>query len=241
MVNSGGKEVNADEKDVNDVNDEKKVKKVKKTKSRRMFVLDVVFMVFAVFMAIATAIITAAVYFKWSLNLTTCMPVGFYARVPAPANLNTLKNWDRVFFCPPVKPKNPAMQQAISGLWLEHAMHGKWHCADNLMPFAKFIVALPGQTVKITRKGVRANGVWLPNSRIVRSIEFHKIKVIHLPYGTYIVPKGFFWDYAPGNFAYTSAYYGPVPIKSIIGELRPVPLLTIPGSQFWLKTGGSGG
>ncbi|MBU2819407.1 conjugal transfer protein TraF, partial [Acidithiobacillus ferrooxidans] len=58
---------------------------------------------------------------------------------------------------------------------------------------------------------------------------------IHLPYRTYTVPKGMFWDYAQGNFAYTSAYYGPIPIANILGSVRPVPWLTIPGSQFWLK------
>ncbi|MBU2831881.1 S26 family signal peptidase [Acidithiobacillus ferriphilus] len=178
----------------------------------------------------AAALIGMAEHYHWSFNRTTCMPVGFYRRGPAP---KTLKVGDRVFFCPPVGDK--AMKQAMSGLWLEYAPHGKWACADHLMPFMKEVVALPGQKVTVTKQGVTADGKRLHNSRVVTSIENGKLKVIHLPYGTYTVPRGMFWDYAPGNFAYTSAYYGPVPLKNILGAMRPVPWLTIPGSQYWLK------
>ena len=182
----------------------------------------------------------------WSLNITTCMPLGFYQRGPRPLHL---KDGDRVYFCPPVQehlpisftgpsamvdsaPKgdNPALFEAITGLWLEHAPHGQWACAGQLMPFAKIVAATPGQTVEITRQGVIANGRLLPNSRIVSRVD--GIPVIHLPIGTKLtIPKGYFWDYAPGTFAYTSAYYGPVPAKNILGSLQPA--LVIPGSQYW--------
>ena len=178
------------------------------------------------------ALIGMAEHYHWSFNRTTCMPVGFYQRGPAPAHL---KVGDRVFFCPPVN--GPAMHQAMSGLWLEYASHGHWHCADHLMPFMKIVAALPGQKVTVTKTGGLADGKRLPNSAVVTSIAGGRLKVLHLPFATYTVPKGMFWDYAPGNFAYTSAYYGPVPIKNIIGVMRPVPYLTIPGSQFWLKVG----
>ena len=178
------------------------------------------------------ALIGMAEHYHWSFNRTTCMPVGFYQRGPVPTHL---KVGDRVFFCPPVG--GPAMHQAMSGLWLEFAPHGHWHCADHLMPFMKVVAALPGQKVTVTKTGVIADGKRLPNSAVVTSIAGGRLKVLHLPFATYTVPKGMFWDYAPGNFAYTSSYYGPVPIKNILGVMRPVPYLTIPGSQFWLKVG----
>ena len=182
----------------------------------------------------------------WSLNFTTCMPIGFYQRGPKPMEP---KDGDMVYLCPPVRerlplafagpaamlkstPKgdNPAMHEAITGLWLNFAPHGKWACADHLMPFAKIVTATHGQTVEITEAGVVANGRLLPNSRIVTKVD--GIPVIHLPIGTRItIPEGYFWDYAPGTFAYTSAYYGPVPVRNILGSLRPV--LVIPGSQYW--------
>ena len=198
----------------------------------RKVLLNVGFYGLAAGIAASTALIATAEVCHWSFNLTTCMPIGFYQRGPVPKTLNV---GDTVFFCPPVK--GPAMHQAMSGLWLEYAPHGKWACQGHLMPFMKEVVALPGQKVTITKRGVLANGKRLPNSRVVTRIEDGKLKVIHLPDGTYIVPKGTFWDYAPGNFAYTSAYYGPVPIKNILGVMRPVPYLTIPGSQYWLKVG----
>ncbi len=178
------------------------------------------------------ALIGMAEHYHWSFNRTTCMPVGFYQRGPVPTHL---KVGDRVFFCPPVN--SPAMRQAMSGLWLEYAPHGKWACQDHLMPFMKFVAALPGQKVTVTKTGVIANGKLLPNSAVVTRIAGGRLKVLHLPFATYTVPKGMFWDYAPGTFAYTSSYYGPVPIKNILGVMRPVPYLTIPGSQYWLKVG----
>ena len=177
-----------------------------------------------------SALIGLAKYNGWSFNMTTCMPVGFYQRGPIP---KALKDGDTVFFCPPVG--SPAMKQAMSGLWLEYAPHGQWACQDHLMPFMKEVVALPGQKVEVTKTGVIVHGKHLPNSRVVTAIESGKIPVIHLPYGVYTVPKEQFWDYAPGNFAYTSAYYGTVPMKNILGSVHPVPFLTIPGSQYWMK------
>ncbi len=174
----------------------------------------------------------AANAFDWSLNLTTCMPIGLYQRGPAP---KVLKDGDQVFFCP--NPNTPSLQQAIHDRWLEVAPQGHWHCPDGLMPFEKLVVATGGQTVKITRHGVIAHGKLLPNSKVIQSIEHGHIRMIHLPFGSYKIPHGHFWDYAPGNYAFTSAYYGPVPDKSILGSIRPVPFLTIPGSQFWQTHG----
>lgn len=196
----------------------------------RKIIGNTLFISTAVVISGAALLIGLAEAYGWSFNATTCMPVGFYQRGPVPKHL---KIGDRVFFCPPVN--SPAMQQAMSGRWLEYAPHGKWHCADGLMPFMKFVVALPGQKVTVTKSGIIANGKRLPNSAVVTRIDDGKLKVIHMPFGTYTVPPGEFWDYAPGNFAFTSAYYGPVPIKNILGSVRPVPGLTIPGSQYWLK------
>ncbi|UTV80122.1 S26 family signal peptidase [Acidithiobacillus sp. YTS05] len=182
----------------------------------------------------------------WSLNETTCMPIGFYQRGPAPKNL---RDGDRIFLCPPVHERltlpfigptwllrsaqtgiNPAMREAITGRWLDFTPQGKWSCPDHLMPFAKIVAATAGQTVEITRAGVVANGKLLPNSRIVTHVD--GIPVVHLPIGFHmVIPRDYFWDYAPGDFAFTSAYYGPVPVKNILGSLRPA--LVIPGSQYW--------
>jgi hypothetical protein len=182
----------------------------------------------------------------WSLNSTTCMPLGFYQRGPIPREL---KDGDRVYFCPEIgnplhlsfvgfpafqksvkAGENPAMAQAIDGMWLERTPQGHWHCPRDLVPFAKEVVATAGQTVQITKSGVVANGHLLPNSQIVTKVD--GMPVVHLPIGfRMVIPKGYFWDYAPGTFAYTSAYYGPEPVKNILGGLRPA--LVIPGSQYW--------
>lgn len=180
----------------------------------------------------------------WRFNNTTCMPLGFYAQAPAPRHLH---DGDIVEICPSVQNplhlsfvgfpafqrtvsagQNPAMEQAIKGFWLEHESGSP--CASGLMPFAKRVAATPGQTVRITAKGVMVNGKLLPHSRLISTVS--GIPVIHLPIGfTMTIPKGYFWDYAPGTAAYTSAYYGPEPITHILHGLRPV--WTVPGSQTW--------
>lgn len=180
----------------------------------------------------------------WQFNNTTCMAVGFYAQAPAPRHL---KDGDLIEICPSTRNplqlsfvgfpafqrtvpvnQNPAMEQAIKGFWLEHEKDGP--CASGLMPFAKRVVATAGQTVRITRKGVTVDGKRLPHSRLINRVS--GIPVIHLPIGfTMTIPKGYFWDYAPGTAAYTSAYYGPEPASHVLHTLRPV--LTIPGSQKW--------
>jgi len=208
----------------------------------RRILWNVTFAGLAVTVFATAGVFVAARTLHWSWNSTTCMPIGFYQRSPAPKKL---KVGDVVFFCPPVNSNafsvgskdyqiaRASMHQAITGLWLGFSPKSQWACADQLTPFMKEVVALPGQTVQITKAGVIANGKLLPNSKLVNAIDDGKLKVIHLPMGTYTVPRGYFWDYAPGNRAFTSAYYGPVPIRSILGSMRPV--LTIQGSQKWLK------
>lgn len=209
--------------------------------------LGTAFMVAVGAIALPTAAILAIGRVEhWSFNETTCMPVGFYQRGPRPAHLH---DGDMVFVCPAVRetlrlpftgsprlladtPKgvNPAIHEAISGFWLERTKVGLWHCPDGLVPFAKKVVATAGQRVTITKAGVLANGRLLPNSQIVTRVS--GIPVIHLPIGfSMTIPAGYFWDYAPGTAAFTSAYYGPVPVKNILGSLKPA--LTIPGSQYW--------
>ncbi len=180
----------------------------------------------------------------WLFNATTCMPLGFYQKGPKPA---VLKDGDRVYLCPSLDNPlhlsfvglsafqkslptgtNPAMAQAIDGLWLERSPHAV--CPGHVVPFLKEVVATAGQTVEITPQGVGANGKLLPNSQVVTKVDGEP--VIHLPIGFKMtIPKGYFWDYAPGTFAYTSAYYGPQPVKNILGSAKPA--LVIPGSQYW--------
>lgn len=181
---------------------------------------------------------------RWMFNNTTCMNVGFYTPGPKPAHI---ADGTKVFLCPSLQNTlhlqftglqkfqhslqpgtNPALAQAMQSSWLDRNPHAV--CPGNLVPFAKIVVATAGQTVQITKAGVIANGRLLPNSKVVSSVD--GMPVIHLPIGfKMVIPKGYFWDYAPGNFAYTSAYYGPEPIKNILGSLHPA--LVIPGSEYW--------
>uniref|UniRef100_E6QBC0 Peptidase S26 domain-containing protein n=1 Tax=mine drainage metagenome TaxID=410659 RepID=E6QBC0_9ZZZZ len=166
---------------------------------------------------------------RLSLNTTTCFPVGFYQRGDTPV---PLKDGDMVYLCPPIH--NASMRQAIRRHWVSRTSGGPWSCPGHLTPFLKKIVALPGQTVLVKSDGAWVDGKKLPNSQMMTTSPGGR-QVIHMPYGSYYIKPGTFWDYAPGNYAYDSRYYGPVPIGNIIGSARA--FLVIPGSQYWLQKG----
>ena len=166
---------------------------------------------------------------RLSLNTTTCFPVGFYQRGNTPVSL---KDGDMVYLCPPIH--NASMRQAIRRRWVSHTSGGPWSCLGHLTPFLKKVVALPGQTVLVKSNGEWIDGKKLPNSQMMTTSPGGR-QVIHIPYGSYHIEPGTFWDYAPGNYAYDSRYYGPVPIGNIIGSAKP--WLVIPGSQYWLQKG----
>ena len=160
-------------------------------------------------------------------NDSTCESVGFYKLLGSPYPLHVGELVE-------VEIPGPAHHPAVAeGL--------KYHWFPAGQPWIKDISAVPGQTVKLTRAGVwvgSADGKdshFLPNSRIDRWTPGHHHRIIHYPFGVYHLKRGQIWLYAPGNYAFDSSYYGPVPEFHILQ--RAVPWWTIPGSQFWLRKG----
>lgn len=155
----------------------------------------------------------------WILNDSTCEPLGVYqlAGNPYPLHDGELVEVDL-----PNPKTNPAVAEGL-----------KYHWFPKGQPWIKQIGALPGQTVKLTRKGVWVDGKYLPNSHVDRRTPGQKHAIIHYPFGTYHLEAGQVWLYAPGNYAFDSAYYGPVSESHVLQAARPV--WVIPGSQLWLK------
>ncbi len=165
-------------------------------------------------------------------NDNTCEPVGFYQLRGSPFPLH---DGEMVEVEIPGPAWHPAVEQGL-----------KYHWFPAGQPWIKEIAAVPGQTVKLTRAGVWVSpaggnpaggktGHYLPNSHVDRWTPGHHHRIIHYPFGVYHLKRGQVWLYAPGNYAFDSSYYGPVPESHVLQ--RAVPWWTIPGSQFWLQKG----
>lgn len=156
------------------------------------------------------------------LNDSTCEPVGIYKLTGSPY---PLRDGELVEVQLPSPITNPAVAEGLRYRWF-----------PKNEPWIKEIVALPGQTVKLSRAGVWVDGHYLPNSRVDRRTPDQKHAIIHYPFGTYTLKAGQVWLYAPGNYAFDSAYYGPVPESHVLQKVAP--FWVIQGSQFWLKKEG---
>ena len=160
-------------------------------------------------------------------NDSTCEPIGLYKLLGSPSPLH---DGELVEVEIPGPAHHPSVAEGL-----------KYHWFPAGQPWIKDIAAVPGQTVKLTRAGVwvgSADGKdshSLPNSRIDRWTPGHHHRIIHYPFGVYHLKRGQIWLYAPGNYAFDSSYYGPVPESHILQ--RAASEWTIPGSQFWLGKG----
>lgn len=162
----------------------------------------------------------------YRLNLTTCEPLGLYMTQPERGAVHV---GEMAVLCPP----DNRYVRAVARLGDLHTSQGS-ACVDHVTPFLKNIVATAGMTVTVKRSGVWIGSRHLANSRVLRKTPGGKA-VQHMPFGTYTIKPGFVWEYAPGNDAFDSRYYGPVPTKNILATAKPV--WVIAGSQYWLKKG----
>lgn len=154
-------------------------------------------------------------------NDSTCEPIGLYKLLGSPSPLH---DGELVEVEIPGPDRHPAVAEGLLFHWFPAGQ-----------PWIKNIAAVSGQTVKLASSGVRIDGKHLPNSHVDRWTPGHHHRIIHYPFGTYPLKDGQVWLYAPGNYAFDSRYYGPVPDSHILQ--RAEPFWIIPGSQYWLKKG----
>ena len=91
---------------------------------------------------------------------------------------------------------------------------------------AKCVAAVPGDTVEVTREGLRVNG-WLIPGTAPLSRDSRGRFLSTYPRGPHLTPPGQVWLYSnhiPNSW--DSRYFGPVPFGAVRGRLQP--LLTWP-------------
>jgi conjugative transfer signal peptidase TraF len=145
-------------------------------------------------------------------NETPSEPLGFYRTEP----LGTMHDGEIVTFCPDLRW--PIVALAKKRGWLAPG-----DCAGDLAPFIKTVVAVPGQVVAVTARGVCVDGKCLPHSAPkARSWLGHTV-LPHYPYGRYRLAPGTLWLYGSlSPWSLDSRYYGPVPQGRLRTAAKPV-------------------
>jgi len=86
-----------------------------------------------------------------------------------------------------------------------------------LQPLMKHVVAVPGDTVRVTSEGSYINGKLWPYSGIPKATSYHPF-----PFGDYTMQAGQYWLLGTSSDSWDSRYIGPVPIDLIESPIRPV-------------------
>lgn len=166
-----------------------------------------------VFWGICGALAAGYAGLNLRLNVSSCVPLGFYQAHAAP---RTLRRGEYVSFCPPLD--NPEIRFARARGWL-----GKdGTCPGGVLSFTKTVGAVAGDTVSVTqRNGISVNGHKIDGA-FVKSRSLGGAPIPHVPFGTYVVPKGEFFALATNNpDAFDSRYYGPIRVSDLRHRMTP--------------------
>ena len=114
------------------------------------------------------------------------------------------------------------LPHAIAGEGLTRGYLRRGDCPAGAEPVAKLIGALPGDAVTVEPEGVAVNGVKLRDSRTAVSDSAGR-PLAHVPFGPRKVRSGEVWLFGFNDSrSWDSRYFGPVPIASIRGSLKPI-------------------
>lgn len=157
--------------------------------------------------AIAVGGTTAAFHFGGiRVNASASLPIGLY-RTTSDATARLVE------FCP---------SEPYASLSAKRAYRGKGDCPDGAEPLMKPIVAVPGDLVQISSRGVAVNKRLLRNSAPL-TLDTHNRPLQHWPFGTYRVFPGTAWVISSFNGrSFDSRYFGPISVSSVLFHMRPL-------------------
>jgi conjugative transfer signal peptidase TraF len=95
-------------------------------------------------------------------------------------------------------------------------------CPDGGAPLLKPVIATAGDTVELSREGIRVNGQLLRNTS-PQLVDSAGRPLASWPSGTYPVAPGTLWvasTYQPNSF--DSRYFGPISSAEVRHHLRPL-------------------
>ncbi|MEP7247281.1 MAG: conjugative transfer signal peptidase TraF [Gammaproteobacteria bacterium] len=158
--------------------------------------------------ASAFASLSAAHLAGLRINLSRSMPRGFYRTVSDAPSRGAL-----VEACPP---------SAAAAIAKARAYLPAGTCPGDVAPLLKGILAVPGDDVVFTERGLELNGVSIPQTRPFdadlqgRTLEPH-------PFGSYHLAPGQYWLYSSHHpRSWDSRYFGPVDRSLIRTCVKPL-------------------
>jgi conjugative transfer signal peptidase TraF len=111
---------------------------------------------------------------------------------------------------------------ALSTLAREREYISAGSCADGNAPIGKRVVAIPGDTVDVTLRGMVVNGKMMPNSRPLKADrDGRPLPRVHE--GRYILAQRWVWlvsTYSERSF--DSRYFGPVSVERVLTRVTPL-------------------
>lgn len=141
------------------------------------------------------------------LNLSGSLPVGLYLIASEPPVRGSI-----VLACLRLEVAQLAMARG-------YVPRGD-SCPGGTMPIGKPILAVPGDTIVVTRAGLLLNGVAVPNSEPL-TVDRVGQPLPRLPMGPRVVAQGEFWlvsDFSP--YSFDSRYFGPVSAEEVRIHVR---------------------
>jgi conjugative transfer signal peptidase TraF len=138
------------------------------------------------------------------VNASTSLPIGLY-------KITTDPSAKLIEFCP---------AEPFASLSAIRGYRRRGNCRDGAEPLMKPIVAVEGDSVEISTRGVTVNCTPLPNSA-ARPFDRQNQSLAHWPFGTYRVAVGTVWVISSFNSrSFDSRYFGPIRISSVRSRLR---------------------
>jgi conjugative transfer signal peptidase TraF len=140
------------------------------------------------------------------VNASSSLPIGLY-------RTTSDKSARLIEFCP---------MEPFASMSASRAYRRKGNCLDGAEPLMKPIVAVAGDTVEVSPRGIAVNGRLIPNSA-TRTFDTKSRPLQHWPFDTYRVAPGTVWVISSFNArSFDSRYFGPIPVSCIRSYLRPL-------------------
>lgn len=140
------------------------------------------------------------------INTSPSLPVGLYI-VTSDAKANLIE------FCP---------AEPFGSFAIQRGYRDRGACPDGTAPLLKPIVAMAGDIVKTSSRGIEVDGKLRPDTAPLK-VDTKGRRLTPWPFGRYVVQAGMVWVASSYNRrSFDSRYFGPVSTSSIREHLRPL-------------------
>lgn len=155
---------------------------------------------------LGAALLAAGYLLGYRVNTTRSAPLGLW-RITT-TDTENLKVGDWVIVCPPT---HPAIHRLVAAGILPAG-----HCPTGVVPFLKPVAALAGDHFAVSEAGVSINGTLIAGTAPVHYEGLPWADPTQIPANHFVGLQ----TMHPGSI--DARYFGPLPIRQIIGLVKPV-------------------